>query len=193
VSRRIVGLIALVGAGLGLASCGGDDGGRKPTAAVTRRCTTRVEGKLPLDWRRSSVIAGPLAFAGARVFASPRIANDRKPGRVYAEKVLAVVEAEHDVIVSVDRSSLGRVRLLYELERLEYPPLLSHGTRDVRLVSCEESEPSFDRHGTVGPETQFNGGFLVRWPACARLKVTDADSAHSLSASISFGPESCSS
>ena len=187
--RRGAFLLALLATSLVLASCGNGER-TSSTVRATRTCATRVEGKLPPTWRRSSAFAGPIAFYAVSELPSP-VAGSRNPGRIYAEKVLALVEAASDVTVTVDKPSRRRVRLLYDLSRLDYPPDLSDGTTSARLVACKRTQPSLVGRGTVGHYTQFNGGFVVRWPACARLAVTERGSGRSFHVTFPFGSTGC--
>jgi hypothetical protein len=156
--------------------CGeGSDEVAVPHAEFVRGCSERVEGRLESDWRSQSVVAGALAFPYARLLADER----RRPGRLWVEKVLAVVEPGESVTVVVPPRERSHVALIYEPEVWgrwsRRTPRLSDGHSSVRLTACRDERP----------HTQFNGGFLVRWPHCARLEVFSGG--ERLDAAIPFG------
>lgn len=150
---------ALVSSGCG---AGGDEVA-VPHAEFVRGCSERVDGELAPGWERESVVAGALAFAYARLLAGD---DRRRPGRLWAVKVLAVVEPGESVTVVVPPRERSEVALIYDPEvwgrwSATRTPRLSDGHDSVRLVACRDEQP----------HTQFNGGFIVRWPHCARLEV----------------------
>jgi hypothetical protein len=160
--------------GLLLPGCGeGSEEVAVPHAEFARGCGERVEGELAPDWRSQSVIAGALAFPYARL-----LAREDRP-RLHVEKVLAAVEPGETVTVVVPPRERSFVALVYDppvwKRWSRRPPRLSDGDRSVRLTACADEQP----------HTQFNGGFIVRWPHCARLEVYGAGERHE--AAIPFG------
>jgi hypothetical protein len=159
-------------AGLGglLAACGeGSEEAVIPHAEFVRGCSARVEGELAAGWKRESVVAGALAFVHARLLADDR----RRPDGLWVEKVLAAVEPAESVTVVVPPPERRHVALAYDPEvwrrwSSRRKPQLSDGESSVRLVACPDEQP----------HTQFNGGFIVRWPHCARLQVYSGGTRH---------------
>jgi hypothetical protein len=146
-----------------------------------------VEGRLPADWRRGSVIVGPLAFAYGRQL----LPDERRRGLV-DEKMLIVLEAGHEATVAVPASHQRRVSLDYELTRRNhFPPRVSDGVPSVRFVACRSDAKSFSPTHSLRRETQFNGGIIARWPSCVPLDVFIDGRDTPERATISFGAGRC--
>jgi hypothetical protein len=117
-------------------------------------CTNRVEGPKswpPHGWQRDAVRIGPIAFVGLRSYA-----NNEPDGYPGVETV-AMVRAEKQVTIRIH----GPTLVWPETER----------RRAVTFVACPRRERLFSRAGRVGRYTQFNGGFRVKRPQCARIDV----------------------
>lgn len=117
-------------------------------------CVNRVEGPPhwpPAGWRRHAIRIGPIAFVGLRD------QTNREPDGFPGVETVAMVEAERQVTI-----------------RIHGPTLVWPGTenrRAVTFMACPRREPLWSRHGHVGRYTQFNGGFRVTRPQCARIDV----------------------
>jgi hypothetical protein len=153
-------MVAVVGGFI--LGCGedGGEGAAVPRAEFMRGCSERVDGELAPGWRAQSVVAGPLASVYVRL-----LAGERRRHALWQEKVLAAVEPGASVTVVVPPRERENVSLSYDPQVWSAPsrgaPRLSDGHRSVRLTACRRERP----------HTQFNGGFIVRWPHCARLTV----------------------
>jgi hypothetical protein len=135
------------------------------TTPFVRRCQNEAEGEwggeLAKDWRRSSVIVGPLAFVALREYASTP-AGDYAPrgDRFPALKVLAVLERGQTVTVAVAADQRPHAALIYDASRWTadgYLPLRA-GDPAITFVACK-----------VG-DTQFNGGSWSTAPAAWTLR-----------------------
>jgi hypothetical protein len=181
-----------------LAGCGGDGDGsesaaRPPRADLVRSCSTHVEGKLPLGWRRDAVIAGPVAFYPARRYAS---APSPDPGaRFVDQKTLVIVRAGATVTVSVASRDQHRASLDYGFgleRRKRRPPVkLSDGARTVRFLACSRNARPFSPGHRLDRETQFNGGIVTVWRTCLALDVFENGRERPIRAVISAGAGRC--
>jgi hypothetical protein len=156
------------------------------TKPFVRRCQNEAEGEwggeLFKDWRRTSVIVGPLAFVALREYASLP-AGDYAPrgDRFPALKVLAVLDRGQTVTVAVAADQRPHAVLIYDASKWTadgYLPLRA-GDPAVTFIACK-----------VG-DTQFNGGFLVDRPRCLDLEVWVADAARPRPVRVSFGAGPC--
>jgi hypothetical protein len=156
------------------------------TTPFVRRCQNEAEGEwggdLTKDWRRRSVIVGPLAFVALREYASTP-ASDYAPrgDRFPALKVLAVLERGQTVTVAVTADQRPHAALIYDASKWTadgYLPLRA-GDPAVTFIACK-----------VG-DTQFNGGFLVDRPRCLDLEVWVADATRPRPIRVSFGAGRC--
>jgi hypothetical protein len=156
------------------------------TTPFVRRCQNEAEGEwggdLAKDWRRGSVIVGPLAFVALREYASTP-AGDYAPrgDRFPALKVLAVLERAQTVTVAVAADQRPHAALIYDASKWTadgYLPLRA-GDPAVTFVACK-----------VG-DTQFNGGFLVDRPRCLDLEVWVGDATRPRPVRVSFGAGRC--
>jgi hypothetical protein len=134
--------------------------------AFVRPCDTSVYGDLGPGWQRRSIVAGPIAFVG---LGSEGVigagALHPGPAGFTTLKVLAVVATRTRVRVSV-RSPVHRVALLYDAADF-HAHTIAGGERAVVFPACRGGATPFGGR----PGMQFNGGFLVRGRACARLVV----------------------
>lgn len=156
---------------------------KPPRAEAVRDCRTHVEGRLPRADRRKDFLAGPVRFRGFRAYS--RFAA-RRPRRVLFEipgghyrgiKFVTEVRAGVDVTVAIGPPSRDSAGLLFDLNGKSGPSgiRLRWSDRAVRFRGCPEdrpaSNPRFYRRATVGPWTQFNGGFLFTGPQCLVIDV----------------------
>jgi hypothetical protein len=75
--------------------------------------------------------------------------------------------------VAIAPSSRGRAGLVYGARSKRGGPLLRLNETEhaVEFRPCLRNEPRFDGDGTVGPKTDFSGGFLVTTPHRVRLEI----------------------
>jgi hypothetical protein len=179
-------------------SCGAgkkalSDSAKPPAAALVRTCRTHVEGCLPDGWHGDSVVAGPLAFAGARTFAGYE--NPDPKVTFSDEKTLVVVEAGRSATVVVPREARRDVALDYDYgggaARRRTPLVkISDGLPSVRFSACKRGTKPWSRGHPLDRETQFNGGIIGRWGRCLPLDVY-AERGAPIRATISFGAGRC--
>lgn len=192
----VVALIAVLGCGAIWLLGRGDGDARgssaspsreRPRPGAVRGCRTHIEGRLPPADRRQDLIVGPVRFRGFRAYSrfAAREPRERllrdffeiRDGEYHSLKFVTEVKAGVDVIVAIAPGSRDKAGLLYDLD-LEYG---RYGVRfrdrqlAVRFRACRADHPAgsprFYRRATVGPWTQFNGGFLFTKPQCLRLDV----------------------
>jgi hypothetical protein len=129
-------------------------------------CSERVEGPPgwpPRGWQRDAVRIGPIAFVGLRSGAQ---------GPPSAETVALVRAGTQVTIHSPDA------------------PLLwpgAEGKSAVTFLGCDRRQRLWSRHGRVGRYTQFNGGFRLSEPGCARIDVWVNQRRRPLRRYLSFG------
>jgi hypothetical protein len=158
-------------------------------ATFTRDCESRVEGGTLKPNARTDVIAGPLILYGLRDAAripAPMLRGRR--GRFRPWKAVTEVAHDHEVTLAIPPRFRKRVALLYRFgggTRLGYK--LSEGDPAVRFKPCAPNEPRRSGRGTVGPRTQFNGGFVVAGPTCVELHVAMAGRVRDIRRRVSFG------
>ena len=166
-----------------LAACG-DEQPPEPTVDATRDCASHIEGRLPPARARNDLIVGPVVFRGFR--ATSRFAA-REGGRGFYEirdgqyhtlKFVTEAKAGVDVIVAIAPESEKRAAMLYELDGVEYGRYgvpFEQGEQAVRFRGCPADHPAgsprFYGRRTVGPFTQFNGGFMFTGPQCLKLDL----------------------
>jgi hypothetical protein len=193
-----------VAAALAAPGCG--DGGApapaRPTAAEDhdraplRTCRTRNEGRGPVAGPDGTdVRLGPAYFDGAAQLAAEDGSRfTPRAGRAYMEvKVLLALRARTRATLVAPPPERRAFGLLYAK-----PPPPSAGpftVRDggaaVRLHACAETAPAFGYRGTVGPWTQFGGGFLLAGPGCHAVELHVAGRRTPYRATLSFGAGAC--
>jgi len=156
---------------------------KAPRPDVTRDCRTHIEGRLPPAERRRDLIVGPVRFRGFREtsrFAARERGRgffEHRNGEYGALKFVTEVRAGADVVVAIAPVSRHGARLLYarDIKYGRFGIPFEEGERAVRFRACAADHPAFAprfyRRRTVGPWTQFNGGFLLTGPQCLRLDV----------------------
>lgn len=148
-------------------------------AMFVRRCDSRVSGALGAGWRKGEVKAGPVVFVGARGYADDRPSLYAAPrDRATVHKVLLVVTGARAVEITVRHPDAA---LFYDERRW----------RDRNVVPFRLGDPRtrFEPCGG-GLATQFNGGFLLRGPACVPVEVRVAGEVP-VFATLSFGAGDC--
>jgi hypothetical protein len=154
-----------------------------PDAGVfVRSCESSVLGDLGAGWRKDAVIAGPVAFVGARGYEDDpnRSFVARGPRMATAHKVLAVVVGDRPVIVSVQTRDAA----------LFYDPSKWGQSNDVAFRRGDEVTRFEPCIGVTQRSTQFNGGFLVRRPTCVAVRV-QIEGGRARVVSLSFGAGTC--
>lgn len=128
-----------------------------------RTCDTSVYGELGSGWRTASVIGGPLAFVRVRGYEYARVRDLGRGGPPFVLKVLAVVNGDMPVTLTIPARLRSRAALLYD------PALFDRGPRALRdRIGAVTLEPC----GGDQPSTQFNGGFVIAGPTCLPLHVS---------------------
>jgi hypothetical protein len=167
----------------------GPTGGAAPAAGFVRACETSVYGELAADWRRHSVVAGPLAFAYLREAAGQPAGDfEKRPGGYHSTKVLVVVEAGATVTVTVPPAERRHLSLLYDPAAWKDAGTyrVADGDPVVTFEGCRPSEHPFGAEAT-----QFNGGLVVAGSRCATLEVSTSTSAAPRRLTVSFGAGRC--
>jgi hypothetical protein len=154
-----------------------------PDAGVfVRSCESSVFGDLGADWRKDAVLAGPVAFVGARGYEDDpkRSFVARGPRMATAQKVLAVVVGDRPVIVSVQTRDAA----------LFYDPSKWGQSNHVAFRRGDEVTRFEPCIGDAQRSTQFNGGFLVRRPTCVAVRV-QIEGGRARVVLLSFGAGTC--
>jgi hypothetical protein len=146
-----------------------------------RTCESSVYGDLGPGWRRREISAGPITFVGARGYADdPERWFSAPADLATSQKVLVVVTGERPVTVSVRHPDAA---LAYDPERWGQTNTVPfrRGYPRTRFEPCGGD----DRRAT-----QFNGGFLLRGPACVPVEVRP-EGAAPMFLTLSFGAGEC--
>ena len=144
------------------------------------RCQDSVSGELGADWRRESVIAGPLAFARLRRAATERPIRPGGGAGVY--KALAVVEPGRVVTAQVGVEAIGHASLNHgspDPRREGGRWMVADGTQAITFEACPDRP------------TQFSGHILVDAARCIPLEVTTKPGALPWRVVISLGAGEC--
>jgi hypothetical protein len=144
-----------------------------------RTCESRVSGDLGGDWRKGEVKAGPVVFVGSQsyrddpgnLFAAPRT-------NATVQKVLLVIAGDRPVEIGVRHPDAA---LFYDQRKWR--------DRNVVPFRLGDARTRFEPCGG-GLPTQFNGGFLLRGPACVPVEVR-VEGVAPLFATLSFGAGDC--
>jgi hypothetical protein len=164
-------------------SAGEGDPPASPDADVfVRSCESSVFGDLGAGWRKDAVLAGPVAFVGARGYEDDpkRSFVARGPRMATAQKVLAVVVGDRPVIVSVQTRDAA----------LFYDPSKWGQSNHVAFRRGDEVTRFEPCIGDAQRSTQFNGGFLVRRPTCVAVRV-QIEGGRARVVLLSFGAGTC--
>jgi hypothetical protein len=162
---------------------GPDPSSEPDSGDFVRTCDSSVSGALGPGWRAGAMLAGPLAFVGARGYEDdPKgLFLARKRGMARAQKILAVVAGDTPVVVSVQTRDAA---LFYDPSKWGQSNRVPfrRGDEVTRFEPCTED-------GQRG--TQFNGGFLVRRATCVQVRV-QIEAEDPMVGSLSFGAGACS-
>lgn len=164
-----------------------------PAAAdtVLRDCASRIEGS-QLEFRpKSDVRLGPVVFYGLRNAthqAPSEFTTER--GLSPAWKAVTEVTANTRATLTIPQAEQSGVALLYanfgKGEGRGWR--LTDGSSAVRFEGCPAGEPRFSRRrATVGPRTQFNGGFIIGKAGCYEVEVRVVGRDRTLRRTIGFG------
>jgi hypothetical protein len=188
----VIALIAVLGAGVVWLLGRSDEdavvsaappSGDPPRPNAVRTCRTHIEGRLPPFNPRTDLQVGPVRFFGFR--AMSRRATRGKPGDWYEIrdrqyhilKTVTEVRAGADVTVVIAPRSRASAGLLFD-RNVKYGRWgIPYGEREraVRFRACAAdhpaSSPRFIRRRTIGPWTQFNGGWMFTRAQCLTLDV----------------------
>jgi hypothetical protein len=147
--------------------------------------------------RRTSVVAGPLAFAGLKLWAT-RPARDfqvYRGGRVKAHKLGVEVDPGATATVTVPPAERGHLALAYGELPDAVPTTSPDGFTLLRIAdanhqvtfrACRPEPPPFDRDPTV-----FPGYLLVAGARCAALAVSSPGRPRPRRVTVSFGAGRC--
>jgi hypothetical protein len=185
--RRIVCLVAVA-----LVSCTGADGAgagassAPPSAAATgrdvfvRACESSVSGDLGRRWRAGELAAGPVVFVAARGYADDPARWFGTPRRPRVHKVLLAIRGRAPVEVAVKGDHAA----------LAYDESKWGALSNVMPFRLGDPVVRFEPCGGDQRWTQFNGGFLLRGPACVPVAVR-VEGEPADSTTISFGAGRC--
>jgi hypothetical protein len=161
----------------------------KDTDAFVRDCESAVYGELDKEWRRESLVVGPLSFVYGKSY--NRRTPDEFRGRnakYFPSKVLVVVENGAVATVTIPASARRYASLLYDEESFGMGGRVRVDAGDHRVTfeACRKGESPF-----AVRETQFNGAFIVAGPRCVPLRIR-IDGARTRRLAFSFGAGHCS-
>jgi hypothetical protein len=124
-----------------------------------RTCSSSAYGDLGRGWQKRALVAGPLAFVGAK----NGLASSRFP-----QKVLVVVEPNRVATLTVATRSRARAALGYNEIRMGAGRIpLARGTNAVRFEACG----AVASRAVWNRGTQFPGYFLVNGPRCVHVEI----------------------
>lgn len=153
-----------------------DNPSANPGQTVVRNCRSRVEGPR-LKAGPSDIQVGPITFYGlADAGQAPPREFAGKRGRGPAWKAVTEVVASTQATLTISASDRDKVALIYDNFGAANGDgyKLSAGSPAVRFEACPPDTPQFSGRHTVGPRTQFNGGFIVTRPGCYPVEVRAA-------------------
>jgi hypothetical protein len=133
---------------------------------------------------------GPITFYGL-VDAAHRPPQEfvTRHGLSPAWKTVTAVAADTQATLTIPQPERNHLALIYgdfgRGDGLGYK--LSDGSSAVRFTTCSPNEPTFSGKGTVGPQTQFNGGFIVGKAGCYRVEVRVAGASRVFNHRLGFG------
>jgi hypothetical protein len=149
---------------------------------VYRDCDDSVYGDLGDDWQRRSVRAGPFWLVGVRGYGPQEFAAvPGRPSFYRTVKVLLLIDKAVTATIAVPPESRGLVGIQYD-SRSPFWNAQSMRVRNGRYAMTFEG-----CSGSEIPHTQFNGGFVVAGPRCARLEVAVKGRTASSLVAIPFG------
>lgn len=135
-----------------------------PPEPYALTCARSVYGDLGPDWRRDAIVAGHVAFVGARSYERWR---PHGPGS-WPLKVLVVVDPNAGPTVTIARPSQSVAALGYnDIRHDGHGVALSEGTTSVRFRACgpDRLREPWNRG------TQFAGYFLVSGRRCVHVDI----------------------
>lgn len=145
-----------------------------------RTCDSSVYGDLGGGWRRREVSARPVTFVGARGYANdPEDWFSAPADLATSQKVLIVVDGERPVTLSVRHRDAA---LAYDPDRWRL--------RNTVPFRLGDPLTRFEPCAGNGQQTQFNGAFLLKGPACVPVGVRPKGR-EPISITLSFGAGDC--
>lgn len=150
---------------------------------VVRTCNDGPNGDVG-DWRRSSLVVGPIGFINLRL-ADTRPAPTQPGGRAAFYLTVAMVKPGSAVKVRVAASAATYASLLFDrmaLGSTDYSRGVAVGVQEVTFIAC----------GSGSAWTQFLGGFLVDGKRCVPLEVRSLPNSAPKRVVVSFGAGTCS-
>ena len=190
--KQAVGLVACVGAAVGLAA-DTSGGSTVPSGEpALRECSTSAYGDLGRNWRQSALHAGPVAFVEMRD--GTRQVPPAPPGRSWPLKILVVLEPGRAATVTIAARARSVAALAYDQASLrrvsaaagDHAPL-SAGEPSVRFGAC--ARPHAGKRWNRG--TQFPGYFLVSGRRCVAVIVRVEGEPAALRRTLRFGRAAC--
>lgn len=151
-------------------------------APHVRSCLTSQLGDLGQGWRERAVVAGHVAFVGAKRSYHQMEPERLGPGKAMPLKVLVVVDPNAAPTVTIAPRSRAHAALGYNGIRHNGTGVpLADGTQSVRFQACrrDRSREPWNRG------TQFGGYFLVAGARCVHVDV--ATQGKVLRRKLSFG------
>jgi hypothetical protein len=156
-----------------------------PAGRYVRACEDNVYGDLGKDWRRFSVVVGPIAFVGLPGVATrPRSEFAPDADGFKSVKALAVVDRGAEVTVAIPSAERAHLALVYDPTAFNTHQI-AEGETSVTFRACAKGEGPWR-----GP-TQFNGGFIVDGPQCATIEVFDEHTGLLKHVNVAFGRGTC--
>jgi hypothetical protein len=134
-----------------------------------RSCDEAVDGTLPSNFRKVSVIRGPIAFvwlAEASTTPASAFGTDQKGHG--ALKVLVLVKEGWQVTVAIGEPATGDATLFYDPSHISQDGRyqIDQGDTAVGFSACPGHQTSW------AAATQFNGSIVARGPLCLALSIT---------------------
>jgi hypothetical protein len=168
-----------------------------PQRAFARTCEASVSGTLDSsDWRKHSIIAGPLVFYYADQFAQQEASLfapiPGKDGSYAGQKLLVLVRRGAVATVVVAESERGYAALLYDPAAWNDSNAyrIEDGESAVTFKACKKGETALFG-GPVNAMTQFNGSFVVAGVRCLPLEVFVRSEERTIPVMLSFGAGRC--
>lgn len=155
----------------------------------TRTCDDSVDGDLGDQWRDNSVVAGRLAFVGARDYrdAPRRWFRKHDNGTYRTQKILVRIQNGHDLIVRIPKRHRRSAAFVYDRSLFGRRLRISEGDYQVTFDVCKDA-----LENPYGADaTQYNGGFVVAGTRCVPVIVLDANGDRIKRVEISFAAGRC--
>jgi hypothetical protein len=200
--------LALLALAMAASACGSETRGDAPPpparttaaedlgAAPVRGCRSRNETKAPIAGPgEGDAVLGPAYFEGVAELAAaqPSMFTPRG-GRPYIEfKVLLALRAgtRATLVVPLGARKDAGIEWAKPAPPITGPFTVANGGAAVELRACAESTRAFSYAGTVGPWTQFGGGFIIAGAGCVPVELRVAGRREPYRTRLSFGAGDC--